>query len=101
MVGMDDLRGYSNGKFRANQVYDLQSEYRHWLSDKWGYVAFGGIATAIDKASELSFEKLLPAAGVGVRFMAIPSSKISVGIDVAAGKDDWGVYFRIGEAFGR
>jgi hypothetical protein len=33
--------------------------------------------------------------------MAIPSSKISVGIDVAAGKDDWGVYFRIGEAFGR
>lgn len=101
VVGMDDLRGYSNGKFRANQVYDLQSEYRHWLSDKWGYVAFGGIATAIDKASELSFEKLLPAAGVGVRFMAIPSSKISVGIDVAAGKDDWGVYFRIGEAFGR
>ena len=101
VVGMDDLRGYSNGKFRANQVYDLQSEYRHWLSDKWGYVAFGGMATAIDKASELSFEKLLPAVGVGVRFMAIPSSKISVGIDVAAGKDDWGVYFRIGEAFGR
>ena len=101
IVGRDDLRGYSNGKYRADQVYDIQTEYRHWITDKWGYVAFGGVATAIDEASDLGFDNLLPAAGVGVRFMAIPSSKISIGMDVAAGKDDWGVYFRIGEAFGR
>ncbi len=101
VVGRDDLRGYSNGKYRANQVYDVQTEYRHWITDKWGYVAFGGVATAIDDSNDLSFNGLLPAVGAGVRFMAIPSSRITVGIDVAAGKDDWGVYFRIGEAFTR
>lgn len=101
VVGRDDLRGYSNGKYRANQVYDVQSEYRHWFAKKWGYVAFAGLATAIDTPQEISISNILPAAGAGIRFMAIPKSRITVGMDVAAGKDDWGIYFRIGEAFGR
>lgn len=101
VVGRDDLRGYSNGKYRANQVYDIQSEYRHWFAKRWGYVAFGGVATAINDASDFSFDNLLPAVGGGIRFLAIPSSRISVGMDLAVGKDDWGVYFRIGEAFTR
>ena len=101
VVGRDDLRGYSNGKYRANQVYDVQSEYRHWFAKRWGYVAFGGVATAINDSSDLSFDNLLPAVGGGIRFLAIPSANISVGMDVAVGKDDWGLYFRIGEAFTR
>lgn len=101
VVGRDDLRGYSNGKYRANQVYNIQSEYRHWFAKKWGYVAFGGVATAIDDASDLAFDNLLPAIGGGIRFLAIPSSNISIGMDLAVGKDDWGIYFRIGEAFTR
>lgn len=101
VVGRDDLRGYSNGKYRANQVYDIQTEYRHWFAKKWGYVAFGGLATAINDASEISIDNTLPALGAGIRYLAIPKSKITVGMDIAAGKDDWGIYFRIGEAFGR
>ena len=101
VVGRDDLRGYSNGKYRADQVYDVQTEYRHWFSEKWGYVAFGGLATAINNPNDISLNNILPAAGAGVRFMAIPKSRITVGIDAAVGKDDWGVYFRISEAFSR
>ncbi|MDT0551933.1 BamA/TamA family outer membrane protein [Urechidicola vernalis] len=101
VVGRDDLRGYSNGKFRGNQVHAIQSEYRHWFADRWGFVAFGGVATAVDYLSEVNIGDMLPAAGFGVRFLAIPKSKINIGIDVAAGKDDWGIYFRIGEAFTR
>lgn len=101
IVGRDDLRGYSSGKYRGDQVYDVQSEYRHWFSDKWAYVAFGGVATAVDELDELAFDKLLPAVGAGVRFLAIPKKKITIGIDVAVGKDDWGLYFRITEAFTR
>lgn len=101
IVGRDDLRGYSNGKYRGNQVYNVQSSYRHWFAERWGYVAFGGVATAINDASDLSFDNLLPAVGGGIRFLAIPSSNISIGMDLAVGKDDWGLYFRIGEAFTR
>lgn len=101
VVGRDDLRGYSDGKYRGEQVYASQAEYRHWFSKKWGYVAFGGVATAINDASDLQIGSLLPAVGAGIRFLAIPSKKISIGMDVAVGKDDWGLYFRIGEAFTR
>ena len=101
VVGRDDLRGYSDGKHRGEQVYASQAEYRHWFSKKWGYVAFGGVATAINDASDLQIGSLLPAVGAGIRFLAIPSKKISIGIDIAVGKEDWGLYFRIGEAFTR
>ena len=100
-VGRDDLRGYSNGKFRANQVYDVQTELRWNFHKKWGMVAFGGVAVATDNFNGDNFSGLLPAIGTGIRFKAITSRNINIGIDVAAGKNDWGLYFRIGEAFTR
>ena len=101
VVGRDDMRGYSNGKFRANQVYDLQTELRWNFYKKWGMVAFGGVAVATDDFSGTNYSGLLPAIGVGLRFKAIKSKNINIGIDVAKGVDDWGVYFRIGETFTR
>lgn len=101
VVGRDDIRGYSNGKFRANQVYAAQTEYRHWLNKEWGYVAFGGLATAINTSRDIAIDNLLPGIGAGVRYMALPKSNISIGLEGAVGRDDWGVYFRIGETFTR
>ena len=98
-VGRDDLRGYSNGKYRANQVYDVQSEYRWNFYKKWGMVAFGGLAIATDDFQGKNSSGLLPALGAGIRFKAIPKRNINIGIDFAVGKGDWGIYFRIGEAF--
>ena len=98
-VGRDDLRGYSNGKYRANQVYNIQSEYRWNFYKKWGMVTFGGLAIATDNFKGYNYSGLLPSLGAGLRFLAIPKRKINVGIDLAVGKGDWGVYFRIGEAF--
>jgi outer membrane protein assembly factor BamA len=99
VVSKDDMRGYSNGKFRANQVYDLQTELRWNFYKRWGMVAFGGVAVATDNFSGDNFSGLLPAIGVGARFMAIESKKINIGIDIAKGIGDWGLYFRIGETF--
>jgi len=99
VVGRDDLRGYSNGKYRSNQVYNIQSEYRWNFYKKWGMVAFGGVAIATDDFRGTNSSGLLPALGAGLRFKAIPSRNINIGIDLAVGKGDWGVYFRIGEAF--
>jgi outer membrane protein assembly factor BamA len=100
VVGRDDIRGYTNGMHRGEQVYDLQAEYRWNIRGKWGAVAFGGVATAVDDPKEITWGGLLPAVGIGIRYMAIPSEQINIGIDLAFGKDDWGVYFRIGEVFG-
>jgi hypothetical protein len=101
VVGQDDIRGYSSGKYRDNQVYALQAEYRWRFYKKFGLVGFAGLATAMETIGDIGGSELLPGAGVGFRFMAIPKERINIGFDVAVGKDDWGIYFRIGEAFGR
>lgn len=100
VIGRENIRGYTTGKYRGDQAYDIQAEYRWNFYKKWGMVAFGAVATAVDSLEEVRFEDLLPGVGVGIRYMAVPSEKINIGIDVAVGKDDWGLYFRIGEVFG-
>jgi len=101
VVGQDDIRGYSEGRYRDNQVYALQAEYRWRFYKKMGMVGFLGVASAVEHFSDLTDNALLPGVGVGLRYMIIEKERINIGFDVAKGKDDWGLYFRIGESFGR
>ncbi|MFV0594033.1 MAG: BamA/TamA family outer membrane protein [Draconibacterium sp.] len=101
VVGQDDIRGYTKGKYRANQVYAVQAEYRWRFHEKMGMVGFAGLASAVDQIGDVFNSEILPGAGVGFRYMMIPKERINVGFDVAKGKGDWGLYFRIGESFGR
>ncbi|WP_218379271.1 BamA/TamA family outer membrane protein [Chitinophaga sp. sic0106] len=93
-VGGKDIRGYTNGKYRGNQVYAAQAEYRWNFYKRWGAVGFFGVAF-----TEAPSSVMLPGGGVGVRFKAIRSRNINIGVDGALGKDDKGIYFRINEAF--
>ena len=101
VVGGDDIRGYSQGKYRADQVYTLQTEYRWNFYKRWGMVAFAGIASAVAKFGDVFDSQLLPGAGAGIRFRMLPAEKINIGIDGALGKDDYSITFRIGESFSR
>jgi hemolysin activation/secretion protein len=101
VVGQDDIRGYSNGRYRGDQVYAMQAEYRWRFYKKFGMVGFAGVASAVENLNDIFDEELLPGSGVGIRYMMLPKERINIGIDVAKGKDDWGLYFRIGESFGR
>ncbi len=93
-VGNKDIRGYTKGEYRGNQVYALQTELRWNFYKRWGAVGFAGIAMTTNPTSDI-----LPGGGGGIRFMMIPKYHINAGIDGALGKDDWGIYFRITEAF--
>lgn len=93
----NDLRGYVNGQYRDHAMYAVQAEYRRHLFWRVGGVAFagvGGVAPSFDKMS-----KLLPAAGVGVRFLASRKYGVNATIDYAWGEDSQALYFSIGEAF--
>ena len=98
MVGTD-LRGYSSGKYRGEQKYTAQAEYRWAFHRKLGLVAFAGFGYVTDSLSQIRIQDTLPSLGVGVRYLAIPSMGITVGIDAAAGKEETAFYFRILEAF--
>jgi outer membrane protein assembly factor BamA len=101
VVGGDDIRGYSQGRYRNDQVYTLQTEYRWNFYKRWGMVAFAGVASAVKKASDIPNSEFLPGVGAGLRFRMLPAEKINIGIDAGFGKDDYSITFRIGEAFSR
>lgn len=94
-----DIRGYTQGGYRGNYLLTLQGEYRWNFHQRWGAVGFAAVATVFKGINESDNGKLLPAIGTGIRFRAFPETNFSVGIDVAAGINDWGIYFQIGEVF--
>ena len=75
VVGGDDIRGYSQGKYRNDQVYALQAEYRWSFYKRWGLVAFAGVASAVAKFSDIPDNEILPGGGAGLRFRLLPTGK--------------------------
>lgn len=98
-IGNVDIRGYSEGKYRGDGLMDIQGEYRYNFGKKMGLVGFAGLATIYGSDTPSFDWKIYPGAGVGYRYNPFKKSKFNVGIDAAVGKGDWGIYFRIGEAF--
>jgi outer membrane protein assembly factor BamA len=93
-IGGKDIRGYTEGRYRGHQSYCIQAEYRWTFRPRWGMVAFGGVAM-----TNKPYSGLLPGVGAGLRFQALPARNVNIGVDGALGKDDYGIYFRIGEVF--
>ena len=99
IIGDKDIRGYTQGEYRGNNMAAFQGEYRWNLGKKLGLVGFAGVATVWDGINEDDNGRLLPAIGAGFRINVFPENHMNIGLDAAAGNGDWGIYFRIGEAF--
>ncbi len=98
-IGNKNIRGYTEGKYRGDGLLAAQGEYRYNLKNRIGFVGFAGLATIYGSDTKSFNWSLYPGGGVGCRYQAFKSTRFNVGLDAALGKDDWGVYFRIGEAF--
>jgi outer membrane protein assembly factor BamA len=92
-----DLRGYQTGSYRNRFLFAAQAEYRHRFTARIGAVVFAGIGTVSPDFGD--WDKSLPSAGVGFRWVIAPKNDMSLRIDVARGRDDTQFYVGIGEAF--
>ena len=99
IIGRVDLRGYNDGKYRGGAIFSTQGEYRWNFHERFGAVGFAGISTLTGSINDDFNWKLYPSIGTGIRYNFFKKSRINIGLDLAVGKDDWGLYFRIGEAF--
>lgn len=99
IVGGTDIRGYSQGAFRGNYIFAIQGEYRYNFQPRMGAVGFFGLATLFEALNEEDNGKILPGIGTGFRYTFSKETQFNAGFDIAAGLDDWGIYFRLGEAF--
>ncbi|HEY6355572.1 MAG TPA: BamA/TamA family outer membrane protein [Burkholderiaceae bacterium] len=95
----NDLRGYTGGQYRDRTMYTAQGEARWQFAERWGAVLFAGTGAVANRFSDLLSVTQLPAAGVGLRWLASKQYKVNISVDVAAGRDGSAVYLYIGEAF--
>jgi outer membrane protein assembly factor BamA len=97
--GRTDLRGYVSGRYRDRMMYATQAEYRWQYSDRWIFSGFAGFGEVAEQFSDMG-ENLLPATGIGVRFVISQKHKVALSADIATGKqEDALFYFGVGEAF--
>jgi hypothetical protein len=99
IVGQTDIRGYTQGAYRGNYLLALQGEYRWNFHKRLGAVGFLGLATIFESINEDDNGRILPGIGTGIRYTVIQDTHMNVGLDIAAGRNDWGIYFRFGEVF--
>jgi outer membrane protein assembly factor BamA len=106
-IGMDSTwrsgRGYSEGRFRGEQLLYGELEYRATLTKNGlvGLVAFLNATTVTNSQShEQLFDVVSPAAGFGFRLLVNKRSKTNLCLDIGFGsRGSHGAYLAIQEAF--
>lgn len=96
--GSSDLRGYPSGRYRDKSMYALQGEYRWQATDEWVFTGFAGFGEVAPSFGDFGSE-ILPAAGIGARFVLSQKHRVSLSADIAVGNDGTEFYFGVGEAF--
>jgi hypothetical protein len=93
------LRGYPIGKYYDQTMFGAQAEYRWHVFPRWIVAGFAGVGGVAPAFGSYTSQDILPAAGIGVRWVAEPKEKATLRLDYAWGKDRGAVYLSIGEAF--
>jgi hypothetical protein len=94
-----DIRGYTGGEFQNRRMFAMQGEYRLELPKRFGVVGFGGLGGVARDWNDFRSDGLLPAAGVGLRFVLDKKNHINYRIDFAYGREGHTLSIGVGEAF--
>lgn len=103
-LGNDSMmRGYYQGRYRANNYIASQAELRYRIHPRFGVVTFFSAGTVYDKKINLSHTKL--SGGGGIRYFFDLQHGSSIRLDYAIGekrageKRQGGFYLALGQAF--
>ena len=97
--GSSIMRGYFQGRFRDNNYFAFQAEYRQYIWRRLGFVLFAGAGDVTSVITGFQLTKFKPCIGAGLRFLFNKEQKINIRMDIGFGRDTNGVYFGIQEAF--
>jgi hypothetical protein len=101
---MNDLRGYTGGRYQDRRMFATQAEYRLMFPAKgffgrFGVVAFAGVGAVGDKFTNIGFGDLLPAGGAGLRFRLLKKYPVNFRVDYGQGNDGHTLSIGVLEAF--
>lgn len=98
--GVDNIRGFYQGRFRDESMASLIAEYRAPIYWRISLVAFGGIGNVYSSKNPLLKRDLLYSFGGGIRLLMLKKDNLNVRIDYGYySKYNSGLYFTLGECF--
>jgi len=93
------LRGLYNGRYRDNNCWILQAEYRASLFWRLGAVAFAGIGDVASDLSRFNLMNTRLAYGGGMRLLIDKKQHLNLRFDVGLSQRNPNYYFTVAEAF--
>ena len=98
--GSNSIRGYYRGRYRGNQVFYVQTEYRVPVYKRVGVVVFGGLGDVANDFRSYDPRYLKYSLGGGLRVALNKSERLNIRMDCALARyGDSGLYIDVGEAF--
>ena len=92
------MRGFFIGRYRDNQLWVLQSEWRQKIKGRFGATVFSGIGSVAKTGPELT-DRVFKHLGVGLRWQIKKDEKVNLRLDFARAGKDVNVYIVLAEAF--
>jgi outer membrane protein assembly factor BamA len=93
-------RGFYPSRYTGKTLWDFETEYRRSVTrdQLLGFVIFANM-NSVTQPRTNNFAYLHSAAGAGLRIKFNKHSGTNFGMDFAASKGYWALYFSLGEAF--
>ncbi len=98
--GPNNLRGFYQGRYRANSMLSFISECRFHLIGRFSTCVFGGIGSVYNHYNEIRPESMKYSFGGGLRFSILKKEKLNIRVDYGySSKLNQGLYITFGECF--
>lgn len=98
--GQNNMRGFYQGRFRANNMISFITEYRTKLVGRFSACIFGGMGDVYNEHSDLKLENIKYSCGGGIRFALLEKEKLNLRLDYGySNKFSRAFYFTVAECF--
>ena len=93
------LRGVPALRYQGDFTVLAEMEHEFSLSNRWSLVGFTGVGASYKSFDDMSSEGAIWNAGTGFRYLIARLMGLKMGVDIAKGPEDWGVYVTFGSAW--
>jgi hypothetical protein len=97
--GSNIMRGLYEGRFRDQNCFIIQGEYRFPVYKRFSGVLFGSTGQVAPTIEAFSLDNFKVAEGIGIRFTINEYQKLNLRLDVGHSEDGVQMYIRVAEAF--
>ncbi len=97
--GLNRMRGYFRGRFRDQNYYTAQVEYRMPVWWRFGVVGFAGMGDVSESIGGFQLKDIKYSIGFGLRYMILKDENANVRMDFGFGETGIGFYVDFAETF--